>query len=108
VINFDTIADRGSLYLVTHRGSGKSLAAVLADLSMPLGIPVVQRTLPIGIRTDGAALARVAGAVVDVSRLDWSVLRLMHTPEDTTQDFDPSLAESLGRTLGAGLPGLCR
>jgi hypothetical protein len=103
VINLDTLSDSGSLYLITHRASGSALANTLRDVLQPLGVSVIQRKLPLGIVTDGVSLAGVAGAVVDVSRLDWSVLRLMHTPLDTPDRLDPIFAESLGRSLGRAL-----
>lgn len=103
VINLDTLSDSGSIYVITHRASGSALANSVREALLPLGVSIVRRKLPFGIVTDGVSLARVAGAVVDVSRLDWSVLRLMHTPQDTLDGLDPAFAESLGRVLGRAL-----
>ena len=105
VINLDTLCDSGSVYVITHRGSGSALATRVRKILQPLGVSIVQRRLPLGIVTDGVSLARVAGAVVDVSRLDWSVLRLIHTPQDSLDRLDPTFAESLGRSLGQALTG---
>jgi len=101
VINLDTLADRGPTYVVTHHPSDVPLARRLMDVLAPLGPPVVQRKLPIGILVDSVPLARVATRSVTISRLDWSVLRLMHTPRDTLEGLDAGFAESVGRAVAS-------
>lgn len=99
-INLDTIADRGTLSLVVHNGAGRRLAERLAPaLAAGLGIPAVVRHLPVGILVDSVPLARAGGVAFTIGRLDWSVLRLIHTPRDRSDGFDTAAAEAVGRWL---------
>lgn len=102
VINLDTLADRGRIYVVTHQPSGLPLARRMMEVLAPLG-PPVYRKLPIGILVDSVPLARVAARAVTVSRLDWSVLRLMHTSRDALEGLDTGFAESVGRAVASAL-----
>jgi hypothetical protein len=105
VINLDTLADRGRLYIVTHHSSAAALANRLQDRLEGLGLAIIQRRLPMGILVDSLPLARLATGAVTVARLDWSVLRLMHTPRDNTLGFDPWFAEAVGRLIGRSYRG---
>jgi hypothetical protein len=100
VLNLDTLADRGSLYVVSHDTRAAPLANRLQARLEALGLPVTQRRLPMGILVDSLAMARLASGAVTVARLDWEVLRLMHTPRDTGQGLDPGFAEAVGRLIG--------
>jgi hypothetical protein len=102
-INLDTLADRGRLFIVTHDRRGRSLAARLRTALQPLGAPVQVRRLPAGILVDSLPLARRGAAAVTLARLDWPVLRLIHTARDTLRDLDPGFALGVGEAL-AGLP----
>jgi hypothetical protein len=101
VVNFDTIDDRGPLWVVSHDPRGDALAAREAARLSALGIPVRRRRLPLGILTDSLALARAGASAITVARLDWATLRRMHTPRDTPDDLALATAERAGRTLGA-------
>jgi hypothetical protein len=103
VINLDTLADRGATYVVTHRASDLPLVSKVTRALASLGRPAIPRRLPLGILVDSVALGRVAASAVTVSRLDWSVLRLMHTPRDTPEGLDPAFAEAVGRAIGQAL-----
>jgi hypothetical protein len=105
VINLDTLADRGGLYIVTHHNSAAVLANRLQARLEGLGLPVIQRRLPMGILVDSLPLTRLATGAVTVGRLDWSILRLMHTPRDNAQGFDPEFAEAVGRLIGKSYGG---
>lgn len=99
VINLDTLADRGRLHLVYHEGRGQALARVLLPELAHLGA-VRARRLPLGILVDSLPLARAGSAAVTVSRLDWSVLRRMHTPDDGPVGLNPETAIAVGACLG--------
>jgi hypothetical protein len=103
VINLDTLCDRGRLYILAHLASGLPLARRIAAVVEPLGVPVEIRRLPLGILTDSLAFAPLTGAIT-LSRLDWSVLRVMHTPNDVAQGLDPGFAEALGQRLSDAYP----
>jgi peptidase M28-like protein len=105
VINLDTLADRGSFYIVTHNNSAVAFANRLQHRLEGLRLPVTQRRLPMGILVDSLAVARLASGAVTVARLDWAVLRLMHTPGDTNQGLDPGFAEAVGRLIGGSYGG---
>jgi len=99
-INLDTITDRGTLSLVVHDGAGRHLAERLAPpLGDYLGIPAAVRHLPMGILVDSVPLARAGGVAVTIGRLDWSVLRLIHTPRDRPEGLDTAAAEAVGRWI---------
>jgi Zn-dependent M28 family amino/carboxypeptidase len=98
VINLDTLCDRGRLYVLAHLASGLPLARRIAAVVEPLGIPVEIRRLPLGILTDSLAFAPLTTAIT-LSRLDWSVLRVMHTAHDVFEGLDPGFAEALGHRL---------
>jgi Zn-dependent M28 family amino/carboxypeptidase len=100
VVNFDTLTDRGDLYLVVHDRKGEELARRLAASLSGTGPRVVIRRLPPGILTDSLPLANAGARAVTISRLDWSVLRLIHTPRDTAAGLDPGAAELAGRVVG--------
>ncbi len=102
-INLDTLADRGSLYLVTHDRRGHELAARLRVALEPLGVPLRVRRLPPGILVDSLPLARRGAPALTLARLDWAVLRLIHTPHDTAHALDPHFALMVGAAL-ASLP----
>jgi hypothetical protein len=57
-----------------------------------------------GILVDSLAVTRLASAVT-VARLDWEVLRLMHTSRDAAQGLDPGFAEAAGRLIGRSYRG---
>lgn len=101
VVNLDTIADRGRLYLVLHAEAHRPLAGRLADALRPLGLPITIRRLPIGILVDSLPLARAGAVAVTIGRLDWSVLRRIHTPKDTLDGLDLGTAIAVGRALAA-------
>jgi len=100
-VNLDTLTGRGRLYLVSHDRAGATLAATIVPLLQPLGIPVEQRRLPVGILVDSVALARAGARACTISRLDWSDLRRLHTPGDNAEDLDPETAVNVGRALTA-------
>jgi hypothetical protein len=103
VINLDTLADRGRLFIVTHDRRSQSLAARLRTTLQPLGVPIQIRRLPPGILVDSLPPARRGAAAVTLARLDWPVLRLIHTGRDTLEGLDPGFALGVGEAL-AGLP----
>jgi hypothetical protein len=105
VINLDTLADRGSFYIVTHNSSAVPLANRLQRRLEALGLSITQRRLPMGILVDSLAVARIASGAVTIARLDWAVLRLMHTPRDASQGLDPGFAEAVGRLIGGSYRG---
>ena len=102
LVNLDTLADRGRTYVVTHADADLPLARKVIGALAPLGRPVLRR-LPLGILVDSVALGKRSAAAVTVSRLDWSVLRLMHTPRDDLPGLDPAFAIAVGRAIGHGL-----
>jgi Peptidase family M28 len=103
VINLDTLDQEGPLYLVYHDSQGAGLARRLHPLLGSVVPRTVSRRLPLGILTDSLPLARAGMAAVTLSRLNWTTLRLMHTPQDLSQGLDTLTAEAVGRALaGAG------
>jgi peptidase M28-like protein len=100
VINLDTLTDRGRLYLVVHDGAGRGLAEqVVRGMGQAAEGGVVRR-LPAGILTDSLPFARRGARAITLARLDWSVLRLIHTPRDTPAGLDLQTAAGVGRALG--------
>lgn len=103
IINVDTAADRGPVYLVAHDDRGIGLAARLVEpLTGELGgLELRFRRLPMGILTDSLPFARRGARAITIGRLDWSVLRLIHTRRDTLEGLDLATARSVGRALAA-------
>ena len=99
VINLDTLTDEGALYVVAHDARGLALARMLAPALVGIAPRVVVRHLPLGILTDSLPLARAGAAAVTLSRLDWRVLRRLHTPRDTSAVLSLGTVESVGRRL---------
>ncbi len=104
VLNLDTITDRGRYFVVVHNAAGVPLANALAGTLAGAGQGVEVRRLPAGIFVDSLPLARAGARAVTLARLDWSVLRLIHTPRDTLEGLDLSAARRIGEQLAA-LPG---
>ena len=101
VVNFDTIDQKGDLYLVSHDRRGAALAAASARRLSGLGPAVRPRRLPAGILVDSLPLARAGASAITVGRLTWSTLRRIHTPADVPEGLSLELAERIGRTIGA-------
>jgi len=101
VVNLDTITDRGRYFVVAHDAAGVALGTALAEVLASSGERVEVRSLPAGIFVDSLPLARAGARAVTVARLDWSVLRLIHTPRDTLDGLDLSAAREIGVRLGA-------
>ena len=100
VVNFDTIDDRGPLWVVSHDARGDALAEREAARLRGLGMPVRRRRLPLGILTDSLALAAAGAPAITIARLDWTTLGRMHTPRDTPDDLALEPAEQVGRAIG--------
>jgi hypothetical protein len=99
VVNFDTIDDRGPLWVVSHDARGDALAAREAARLRSHGMEVRRRRLPLGILTDSVALARAGAAAITIARLDWHTLRRIHTPRDTPEDLALDTAQRAGRAV---------
>ncbi len=99
VVNVDTVDERGDLSLVSHDHPGRVLAAALAPFLAGVAVPLRQRRLPLGIFVDSYPLARAGAKAVTVARLDWSTLRLLHTPRDTGDDMSFDTARAVGRAV---------
>ncbi len=99
VVNFDTIDDRGPLWVVSHDARGDALAAREAARLGGLGLPVRRRRLPLGILTDSLAIARAGAPAITIARLDRRTLARIHTPADTPDDLALEPAERVGRAL---------
>lgn len=105
IINLDTLDQRGPLYLVHHDARGAGLAQRIRLLMEGVAPRVVQSRLPLGILTDSLPFARRGIAAVTIGRLDWSTLRLIHTPRDLPAGLDLATALTVGRAiLGPGTP----
>lgn len=101
VVNLDTITDRGRYFAVVHNAAAVPLAKALAGAMAGSGQRVEIRRLPAGIFVDSLPLARAGARAVTLARLDWSVLRLIHTPRDTLEGLDLSAARLVGEWLAA-------
>ncbi|MDZ4863417.1 MAG: M28 family peptidase [Gemmatimonadota bacterium] len=99
IINLDTLTDEGPLYVVAHNREGLALARALAPALAGVAPRIVVRHLPLGILTDSLPLARAGGRAVTLSRLDWGVLRRLHTPRDTVGALSLATAEAVGCRL---------
>lgn len=100
VINLDTIDSTGPIRLVAHDRAGRELARQLIPTLKRLDLPVKLHHLPVGIFVDSLPLARAGARAVTVARLDWSTLRLIHTPRDTLEGLDLDAAERVADWLG--------
>lgn len=100
VINLDTIDDRGDLAIVAHDAPGESLAAQLDAPLTGVAPRVRLRRLPLGIFVDSYPLARAGARAVTIGRLDWTTLRLIHTPSDTREGLEFETAVAIGERLG--------
>lgn len=103
VVNFDTVDDRGPVYVVSHDKKGKGLAQHLDPVLRSLGHEVRARKLPAGIMVDSLPLAPLAARAVTLARLDWRTLAKVHTPQDDLQDFALETAARLGRALARAI-----
>lgn len=99
VFNIDTVDDRGTLSIVSHDGPGRRLAATLAPALRTIGAPLRERRLPLGVFVDSYPLARAGARAVTVARLDWTTLRLLHTPRDSIDGLTFETARAVGRVL---------
>lgn len=99
VINLDTIDDRGDLAIVLHDPPGAALAAELDGPLAGLAPRVRRRRLPLGIFVDSYPLARAGARAVTIGRLDWTTLRLIHTPRDTRERLAFDTARAVGERL---------
>jgi len=101
VINFDTLDDRGKLYLVSHDAAGERVAAALAPRLASVAPAIRPRRHPGWAYLDSRPLAAAGGAAVTVARLDWATLRRVHTARDTAEGLAFETAEEVGRVVGA-------
>jgi hypothetical protein len=99
VVNFDTLDDRGPLWVVHHDARGRALAEREAARLAALGYVVRRRQLPLGILTDSLAFARMGVPAITIARLDWRTLRTIHTPADHPTGLSLATAERLGAAL---------
>jgi len=103
VLNFDTLDDQGSVYVVSHDDSGGRLADRAAEKLEAPGRAVMRRSQPLWAYVDSQPLARAGAAAVTIARLDWATLRKVHTPHDTPSGMAFQTAESVGRLMAAGI-----
>jgi hypothetical protein len=97
MLNFDTLDETGTLYVVSHDVRGDVAATAGAAAWAGLGIPVRTRRLPAGILVDSLPFARAGAVALTVARLDWSTLRRIHTPADSSAGFSFDTAMRVGR-----------
>jgi hypothetical protein len=97
MLNFDTLDETGTLYLVSHDIPGDVAATAGAAAWAGLGIPVRTRRMPIGILVDSLPFARAGAVALTVARLDWSTLRRIHTPADSGARFSFDTAMHVAR-----------
>jgi hypothetical protein len=101
VVNFDTLDQEGTLYLVSHDRIGASAAHELRQRLSGLGLPLQVRRLPLGILVDSLPLARAGARAITVGRLTWRTLRRIHTPRDTPHDLSLETAVQVGRAIAS-------
>ncbi|MEO8635849.1 MAG: M28 family peptidase [Gemmatimonadales bacterium] len=99
IINLDTLTDEGALYVVAHDAAGLSFARTLVPALAGIAPRLVVRHLPLGILTDSLPLALAGARAVTLSRLDWGVLRRLHTTRDAVAALSPQTIEAVGRWL---------
>jgi hypothetical protein len=99
VINFDTLDDRGPVWVVHHDERGRELARREAAKLARLGYDVRRRRLPLGILTDSLAFARMGVPAITIARLDWRTLQTIHTPSDQPDGLSLATAQRLGGAL---------
>jgi hypothetical protein len=97
VVNLDTLDQVGPLFLVSHGHAGAGLASRLRPQIEGIAPETRVGRLPLGILTDSLPFARQGRAAVTIGRLDWSTLRLIHTPRDTPDGLDLTTAQAVGR-----------
>lgn len=96
VVNIDTVDERGNLSIVSHDDRGRRLAESLEGGLTTPDVSVRLRRLPLGIFVDSHPLARAGAAAVTIGRLDWTTLRLIHTPRDTIDGCSFATARRVG------------
>ena len=99
VVNFDTIDDAGTVYVVRHDNRSAPLARLTVDLLKGLAPSVHERRLPVGILTDSLPLSRVAAGTITIGRLDRHTLRRMHTPLDAPGTCGYETARRVGQAV---------
>jgi hypothetical protein len=99
VLNFDTLDETGTLYVVSHDVRGDVAAAARAAGFAALGLPVRTRRLPLGILVDSLPLARAGAVALTIARLDWSTLRRIHTAGDAGDGFPFTTATRVARAV---------
>ena len=97
MLNFDTLDETGTLYVVSHDVRGDVAAAAQVAAWAGLGIPVQTRRLPTGILVDSLPFARAGAVALTLARLDWSTLRRIHTAGDTGDGFSFETATRVAR-----------
>lgn len=98
-VNLDTLDQEGTVYLVSHNGTGERLARRLEPLLAGLTLPLKRRRLPLGIFVDSAPLARAHAPAITIGRLTWGTLRRIHTPADTPDELSLDTANRIGRAI---------
>ncbi|CAN5810328.1 hypothetical protein BH24GEM1_BH24GEM1_25870 [soil metagenome] len=99
VVNFDTIDDEGTVFVVSHDARGSRSAETVAVRLGALEFEVRSRRLPLGILVDSLPLARAGAAAITVGRLTRRTLRLIHTPSDVPEGLSLEAAERVGRAI---------
>jgi|SRR5687767_3665823 len=99
VVNIDTVDQSGVLAIVSHDARGHRLAERLAPGLHSESWTVRKRRLPLGIFVDSYPLARAGASAVTVARLDWSTLRVIHTPRDTMDGLSLETARAVGAAV---------
>ena len=100
-VNCDTIDDRGSLMLLTSGRRPVALTAAVARAARRTGTPCRVRALPIGVLTDGVALARAGWECATLSRATVRTLLRIHTPRDSVEHLEGSGVASAAALLAA-------
>ncbi len=89
-VNCDTIDDRGSLMLLTSGRRPAALASAVERAAERTGTPCRVRALPLGVLTDGVALARAGWECATLGRATLGTLLRIHTPRDSVEHLEGS------------------
>lgn len=100
-VNCDTIDDRGALMLLTSGRRPVRLTAAVARAAQRTGTTCRTRALPLGVLTDGVALARAGWQCATLGRATLGTLLRIHTPRDSVEHLEGAGVASAASLLAA-------
>ncbi|MDE3152170.1 MAG: M28 family peptidase [Gemmatimonadota bacterium] len=106
-VNCDTIDDRGAVMLLWSGQPPGHLVTAMDRAARRAGVACRARRLPVGVLTDGVALARAGWECATLSRATVGTLARIHTRRDAVERMEGSGVESAALLLAAMAREMC-